>query len=369
MVRRVAIVARPRVTATGTCGPIPSPTARRRTTGSAASAVRRGRSTTATGQYYMHNHLPSQPDLNWWNEDVRDAFDDILRFWFDRGVAGFRIDVCNLDHQGRASSATTRPRPTDDPGRRAAVRAARRVQREPARGARRDPAVARDRRLLRPAARARSARRRSRTSTTLGAFYGARRRAAPRVQLPVHQRAVRGRRDARHRRGARRRCSRPARGRRGPARTTTCPASRRAGRGDDPRKIRAALVMLLGLRGTPVLYQGDEIGLGDVDGRAARAARSARRAVLARLRGPRRRAHADALARRAGRRLHDARRHAVAPARRHRAGECGEPTRRSRVAPHPHSRTHRPAAIRRRPAARCVRIGGGCRRRVGLAAR
>ena len=34
--------------------------------------------------------------------------------------------------------------------------------------------------------------------------------------------------------------------------------------GDDPRKIRAALVMLLTLRGTPVLYQGDEIGLGDV---------------------------------------------------------------------------------------------------------
>ena len=37
--------------------------------------------------------------------------------------------------------------------------------------------------------------------------------------------------------------------------------------GDDPRKIRAALLMLLTLRGTPVLYQGDEIGLGDVRGR------------------------------------------------------------------------------------------------------
>jgi alpha-glucosidase len=48
-----------------------------------------------TGQYYLHNFLPSQPDLNWWNEDVRDAFDDILRFWFDRGIAGFRIDVCH----------------------------------------------------------------------------------------------------------------------------------------------------------------------------------------------------------------------------------------------------------------------------------
>ncbi len=46
-----------------------------------------------TGQYYMHNFLPQQPDLNWWNEEVRDAFDDILRFWFDRGVSGFRVDV------------------------------------------------------------------------------------------------------------------------------------------------------------------------------------------------------------------------------------------------------------------------------------
>jgi alpha-glucosidase len=48
-----------------------------------------------TGQYYLHNFLPEQPDLNWWNEDVRAAFDDILRFWLDRGVAGFRIDVAH----------------------------------------------------------------------------------------------------------------------------------------------------------------------------------------------------------------------------------------------------------------------------------
>ena len=47
----------------------------------------------ASGQCYLHKFLPTQPDLNWWNEEVREAFDDILRFWFDRGVAGFRIDV------------------------------------------------------------------------------------------------------------------------------------------------------------------------------------------------------------------------------------------------------------------------------------
>jgi alpha-glucosidase len=48
-----------------------------------------------TEQFYLHNFLPEQPDLDWWNPQVRDAFDDILRYWFDRGVAGFRIDVAN----------------------------------------------------------------------------------------------------------------------------------------------------------------------------------------------------------------------------------------------------------------------------------
>jgi alpha-glucosidase len=46
-----------------------------------------------TRQYYHHLFLPEQPDLNWMLPDVRDAFDEILRFWFDRGVDGLRIDV------------------------------------------------------------------------------------------------------------------------------------------------------------------------------------------------------------------------------------------------------------------------------------
>jgi alpha-glucosidase len=48
-----------------------------------------------TDQWYLHNFLAQQPDLNWWNEAVREEFDEILRFWFDRGVAGFRIDVAH----------------------------------------------------------------------------------------------------------------------------------------------------------------------------------------------------------------------------------------------------------------------------------
>jgi alpha-glucosidase len=50
----------------------------------------------STGQYYLHNHLREQPDLNWWDDQVRRAFDGILANWLDRGVAGFRIDVCSI---------------------------------------------------------------------------------------------------------------------------------------------------------------------------------------------------------------------------------------------------------------------------------
>ncbi len=46
-----------------------------------------------TGQWYLHSFLPQQPDLNWWNPEVREAMDKVMRFWLDRGVDGFRIDV------------------------------------------------------------------------------------------------------------------------------------------------------------------------------------------------------------------------------------------------------------------------------------
>ena len=47
----------------------------------------------ASGQYYYHAFLKEQPDLNWRNPEVQAAMLDVLRFWFDRGVDGFRIDV------------------------------------------------------------------------------------------------------------------------------------------------------------------------------------------------------------------------------------------------------------------------------------
>jgi glycosidase len=47
----------------------------------------------ASGQYYLHTFIPEQPDLNWRNPEVVDAMWDVYRFWLDRGVDGFRIDV------------------------------------------------------------------------------------------------------------------------------------------------------------------------------------------------------------------------------------------------------------------------------------
>jgi alpha-glucosidase len=63
----------------------------------------------ANGRWYLHLFLPEQPDLNWWNPAVADEFVRILAFWLDRGVAGFRIDVCQAIVKDRELR--------DDPGR------------------------------------------------------------------------------------------------------------------------------------------------------------------------------------------------------------------------------------------------------------
>jgi glycosidase len=61
----------------------------------------------ATGQYYYHAFLPEQPDLNWRNPQLRQAMYDVLRFWLDRGVDGFRVDV--LWHMIKAADFPDNP--------------------------------------------------------------------------------------------------------------------------------------------------------------------------------------------------------------------------------------------------------------------
>ena len=146
--------------ASATCsGRAAAPTARsRRTTGRPCSAGRPGSGspspTARPGEWYLHLFAPEQPDLNWEHPEVRADFERTLRFWFDRGVDGFRIDVAHslvkeeglpdAERHGVAAAAG-RGRRRAAPGPLAAAPAL-----GPRRGARGLPRLARGRRLLRP---------------------------------------------------------------------------------------------------------------------------------------------------------------------------------------------------------------------------
>ncbi len=74
------------------------------------------------GQWYLHLFTPEQPDLNWGSQDVRDEFDETMRFWFDLGVDGFRIDVAHglvkadgLPDVGATEWPPLTPHPVDHP--------------------------------------------------------------------------------------------------------------------------------------------------------------------------------------------------------------------------------------------------------------
>ena len=182
-----------------------------------------------TGQYYMHNHLREQPDLNWWNEEVRDTFDDIVRFWFDRGVDGFRIDVCNIiikDAELRDNPPATADDPIDEQmfGQRAVYSANRPELHEILRRWRKIADSYDPPRLLlgeTPVddAATLASYLRGRTSTSCSSRSTSR----SSTRRSKHLRCGRWWRGSR-------RCCRRARGRRGRDRTTTCSGSRPAGR-------------------------------------------------------------------------------------------------------------------------------------------
>jgi alpha-glucosidase len=213
-----------------------------------------------TGQYFLHNHLSSQPDLNWWNEEVRAEFDDILRFWFDRGVAGFRIDVCNIiikDALLRDNPLATESDSAEAQlfGQRSVYNANRPevhdvIRRwraiadsyEPARVLVGETPVEELERLVEFHG--------DDDELHLAFNFGF-------ITAPFDAGALRNIVEAME-------ALLPAEA--WPAWTGSNHdmfrfATRWAG--DDPRKVRLALVMLFGLRGTPVLYQGDEIGQSD----------------------------------------------------------------------------------------------------------
>jgi alpha-glucosidase len=215
----------------------------------------------STGQHYLHNHLAEQPDLNWWNDDVRTAFDAIIGYWLDRGAAGFRIDVCN----GMVKDALLRDNPpatADDGweaqvfGQRFVYNANRPEAHEVIRRWRRLADAYETPRLLlgeTPVDELRA----------LAEFYG---REDDELHLAFNFPFINAAFEA----DAMRHIVEGTEAALPPGAWSAWTGSNhdmsrlatRWAKGD-PRKVRAALVMLLSLRGTPVLYQGDEIGLVD----------------------------------------------------------------------------------------------------------
>jgi alpha-glucosidase len=216
----------------------------------------------ASNQYYMHNHLREQPDLNWWSDEVRDTFDGILRFWFDRGVDGFRIDVCNLivkDAQLRDNPPAT----ADDP-----IDVQLMSQRSVYNGNR--PELHDVLRRWRAIADSYDPPRLLVGETpvddaaTLAAFYGA---DLDELQLAFNFPFINAPLEVEPMRGVVEAIEAMLPPGAWPAWTgSNHDMFRLATRwaNDDPQRARVALMMLLGLRGTAVLYQGDEIGLRDV---------------------------------------------------------------------------------------------------------
>jgi alpha-glucosidase len=213
-----------------------------------------------TGQSYLHNHLAEQPDLNWWNEEVRLAFDEIMRFWCDRGVAGFRIDVCNViikDALLRDNPVATEEDDFEAQlfGQRSVYNTNRPEVHE---------VIRRWRTLLDGYGEPRILLGETPVPVDdLASYYGDSRNELhlafnfPFISAAFECDALRTvveRIEAVLPPGA------------WPVWTGSNHDMFRfptRWAGDDPRKIRLALLMLLNLRGTPVLYQGDEIGLGN----------------------------------------------------------------------------------------------------------
>jgi oligo-1,6-glucosidase len=81
---------RTRPSATGTGGGTRSPT-----TGARSSPGPAWELDETTGEYYLHLFSRKQPDLNWENPEVAQAIYAMMRWWLDRGVDGFRMDVIN----------------------------------------------------------------------------------------------------------------------------------------------------------------------------------------------------------------------------------------------------------------------------------
>jgi oligo-1,6-glucosidase len=71
-----------------------------------------------TDEWYLHLFVTQQPDLNWEEVEVREAVYDVMRFWMDKGIDGWRMDVINLISkiQGYPDAPITQPGDKYQPG-------------------------------------------------------------------------------------------------------------------------------------------------------------------------------------------------------------------------------------------------------------
>jgi alpha-glucosidase len=216
----------------------------------------------STGQYYLHNFLPEQPDLDWWTEEVREAFDGILRFWFDRGVAGFRIDVAHGLVKDRSLRDNLPATAEDDPRiRKLGLRPIYNMNRPEV-----HEVFRRWRRIAQEyePARVLIGETWARDIADLMRYYGS---GADELHLAFNFAPVLEKLTAGHTQPiveATERALPPG------AWPVWTGSNHDVGRfttrwcGDDEDRIRCALMMLLTLRGTPFLYYGDEIGMTNV---------------------------------------------------------------------------------------------------------
>jgi alpha-glucosidase len=204
-----------------------------------------------TGQWYLHLFLPEQPDLNWANPDVVDAIHGVMRFWLDRGVDGFRIDVVHgigkrpdLPDDPPDTAGLPHSTLNDTPETHAHIRGLRRVV----------DAYPGDRLILGEVYLL--------STPLVASYYGAGDELHLAFNFPplfTPWDAARWRRQIEH-------TTRHIGGRGG---WPTWVLSNhdhvrhRTRYGGSERRARAALFLLLGLRGSPVLYAGEELGLED----------------------------------------------------------------------------------------------------------
>jgi alpha-glucosidase len=202
----------------------------------------------ATGQYYLHHFLPQQPDLNWWNEDVRRAIDDVMRFWLDRGVDGFRIDV--------AHSLVKDQRLRDNPRLFAKRRQRHNWELEEVHDIHRRWRHVLDEYDDRMAVGEVS----SRKLSNLVRYYG----NGDELQMPFNFNFLRQPWSADRFRGVVEEWERLLPRHAWPDYTLSNHDRSRAASRYGPHRARVAALMLLTLRGTPFIYYGEEIGMSDV---------------------------------------------------------------------------------------------------------